>query len=412
MDPLSTTAGIIAVLQLTTTVVKYLNNVKNASKDQKRFAIEASNLLALLTKLKCCLEESAPTDPLHAGVRQHATKNGILDQYKAALETLVAKVIPEGGAGKVSAALLWPFKQKEIEEILRIIERLKSLILFDFEISHLKLSQAIKEETESISSAVRHSQDDELSKVIANWLSPIDFSARQTDLASQQQEGTGMWFLESQEFSNWIKGVNATLFCPGIPGAGKTMISSLVINHLRRTSDRHGSGVVFLYCNYKEDKERKVVNLLSALLKQLVQELPHTPAVVQTLHKTHEKEKTRPSLSDISTTIRRVFEDYTIVYIVVDALDECPDEYRDALLSELKNLQAPRVRLMVTSRPAGTISEKFKDAVKLPIKAHGEDVKSLVQGQIPRLARCVSDNQELKQRVISAIHDAVVADGM
>ncbi|KAI1738955.1 hypothetical protein F4680DRAFT_466763 [Xylaria scruposa] len=412
MDPFNAIGTIIAVLQLTATVVKYLNDVKNASKDQKRCAIEASNLLALLTKLKCCLEESASTDPLHARARQLATKNGILDQYKAALELLITKVKPEGGAGKVTAAILWSFNKKETEEILGTIERLKSLLLIDFQIDHFKLSQAIKEETRLISSAVQHSQDNELSEVIVNWLSPIDFFARQTDLTSQQQEGTGIWFLESPEFSDWVKGVNTTLFCPGIPGAGKTMISSLVINHLRKTSDRHGVGVVFLYCNYKEDKERKVVNLLSALLKQLVQELPYTPAIVQALYETHKDRKTQPSLSDISTTIRHVLEDYREVFIVVDALDECPDEYRDNLLSELKNLQVPRVRLMVTSRPISTISTRFRGALQLPIKAYGEDIKRLVEGQIPRLARCVSHNPELKQRVILAIHDAVVADGM
>ncbi|KAI3316926.1 hypothetical protein HD806DRAFT_527486 [Xylariaceae sp. AK1471] len=412
MEPLSATASIIAVLQLTGVVVNYLNTVKNASKDQKRCAIEASNLFALLTKLKYLLEEATPTDHLYATAREIITENGILDQYKAALERLVAKVVPKDGARKVAAPFLWPLDKKEIDEIFETIERLKSQILIILEIGHLKLSQAIKEETKLISSDVRRRRDDEQSKTIADWLSPIDVFAKQTDLSSRQQEGTGTWFLESQEFRNWVDGFNATLFCSGIPGAGKTMLSSLVVNHLRKTSNIRGAGVVFLYCNYKEDKERGAVDLLSALLKQLVQELPHIPSTVQALYSEHEERKARPSLSDISTTIRSVFNDYATVFIVVDALDECPDEHRNDLLSVLQNPQASSVRLMVTARPINTICEKFKSAIQLPIKAQGDDIKRLVEGQLPRLAHCVSRNQALKQLVISTIHDAVEPNGM
>jgi len=221
-----------------------------------------------------------------------------------------------------------------------------------------------------------------------------------------------MWFLESQEFKSWIDGLNAILFCPGDPGAGKTMLSSLVINHLRKTSNPRGAGVVFLYCNYKEDKERGAVDFLSALLKQLVQELPHIPSTVQALHSEHEKRKARPSLSDISTTIRSVFKDYPTVFIVVDALDECPDKHRDDLLSMLQHPQASNIRLMVTARPINTICEKFKNAIQLPIKAQGDDIKRLVEGQLPRLAHCVSHSQALKQLVISTIHNAVEPNGM
>lgn len=137
MDPLSTTASIIAVLQLTGVVVNYLNTVKNASKDQKRCALEASNLFALLTKLKYLLEEATPTDHLYATAREIITENGILDQYKAALERLVAKVVPKDGARNVAAPFLWQLDKKEIDEIFETIERLKSQILIVLEMGHL-----------------------------------------------------------------------------------------------------------------------------------------------------------------------------------------------------------------------------------------------------------------------------------
>ncbi|KAJ8126084.1 hypothetical protein O1611_g7556 [Lasiodiplodia mahajangana] len=216
----------------------------------------------------CYLEEAPPTDPLHARARELLTENGILGQYETALELLADRFAPKAGAGKVVTSLLWPFNKKQTEEILDTIERLKSLLLIDFQIDHFKLSQAIKEETESIYSV--------------------------NDIKSRQVEGTGMWFLESKEFYDWMKGVNNTLFCPGIPGAGKTILSSLVINHLQKTRDQLGAGVACLYCNHKEDKDRKVIDSVSSLLRQLVEESLRTLAVVQTLYKTHKEKKRNP----------------------------------------------------------------------------------------------------------------------
>lgn len=47
MDPLSVTASIIAILQLFTKVLAYLNDVKDASKDRVQCAIELSNFHSL-----------------------------------------------------------------------------------------------------------------------------------------------------------------------------------------------------------------------------------------------------------------------------------------------------------------------------------------------------------------------------
>ena len=122
MDPLSVTASVIAVIQLTTTVVGYLNDIGNASKDQRHCVIEASNVLSLLTSLRYRIEEgsySHSPDPWFTAVRALAVENGPLDQYKAVLESLIVKTGPRDGASKLSNALLWKFNKGEVTAILR-----------------------------------------------------------------------------------------------------------------------------------------------------------------------------------------------------------------------------------------------------------------------------------------------------
>jgi DNA replication protein DnaC len=121
------------------------------------------------------------------------------------------------------------------------------------------------------------------------WLSPTDFPAQQQDIITRRQEGTGQWFIDSAEFKRWLQGSDKTLFCPGIPGAGKTMMAAIVVNHLCRTTRGDNIGVAYLFCSYKEQADQSTASLLAALLKQLVQSRPDIAAPVMHIYGDHSK---------------------------------------------------------------------------------------------------------------------------
>jgi Cdc6-like AAA superfamily ATPase len=61
-----------------------------------------------------------------------------------------------------------------------------------------------------------------------------------------------------------------TLFCPGIPGAGKTILTSIVIDKLTTQFGNDESiGVAYIYCNFRRQDKQKPGDLLTSLLKQL-----------------------------------------------------------------------------------------------------------------------------------------------
>ncbi|KAJ7806521.1 hypothetical protein B0H14DRAFT_1566647 [Mycena olivaceomarginata] len=59
---------------------------------------------------------------------------------------------------------------------------------------------------------------------IVNWLSPINFFRRQADISQTRQLGTGKWLLADPHFQEWKSSSGRTLWCHGIPGAGKTYL--------------------------------------------------------------------------------------------------------------------------------------------------------------------------------------------
>jgi hypothetical protein len=137
MDPLSATASIIAILQLSFKVSGYLNDVKDASTDRRKCAMEAANLNSLLTSLRCRLEEGCSHASWYTAVRALSVDGGPLDQFKQALEMVQDRLTESGRLKKASEALVWKFKKQEVADILGRMERLKTLVEIALQMDHL-----------------------------------------------------------------------------------------------------------------------------------------------------------------------------------------------------------------------------------------------------------------------------------
>lgn len=144
MDPLSVSASIIAIVQLTSKVIQYLHEVKDASAQCEQCVIEASNMLGPLTVLRYRAEHSNENEPWYQQLRLLNAKDGPLPQYKQALEILEDRTQPREGVRKIKSRLSWPFKKEEVMNILGRMERLKSLISVALEMDHLSVSDMAK----------------------------------------------------------------------------------------------------------------------------------------------------------------------------------------------------------------------------------------------------------------------------
>jgi hypothetical protein len=256
-------------------------------------------------------------------------------------------------------------------------------------------------------------QDDQQRRDIINWLTPIDYSSQQLDFIDRRQEGTGQWLLDSDKFQEWLDKSRQTLFCPGIPGAGKTMIAAIVVDHLCTKFQNDASvGVAYLYCNFRSQDKQKPTDLLASLLRQLVQEQPSVPESVQRLYDCH-KNKPEPPPDDILKELHAVASHYSKVFIIIDALDECrvSDGGRKRFLSEIFNLQAKTgASLFATSRFIPEIMKEFEGSVSLEIRASNEDVQRYLDGHMPQLPSFVLRSPDLQEQIRAEITKAV--DGM
>ncbi|KAK2026335.1 purine and uridine phosphorylase [Colletotrichum zoysiae] len=269
--------------------------------------------------------------------------------------------------------------------------------------------------TESNMERLRNHIQSEEDMNALEWLASFDYGPQQSDLLSKCHPGTGQWLFESGEFTKWENSPSGTtLLCTGIPGAGKTIITSLVINHLHtRFGDVPEVGIAYIYCNFRRHYQQQYADMLASLIKQLCQTQPTLPGAVRALYERHRKQRTRPSLEELSDALQAVLLMYARSYILVDALDECQslDGTRSAILSHLFRIQNnSATHLFFTSRHIPDVLKHFRDCERLEVRAMDQDVLSYVDGHLPRILEAVPETPGLMEEIREKI--LKLADGM
>ena len=246
---------------------------------------------------------------------------------------------------------------------------------------------------------------------ILKWLTPIDYATQQSDCISRRQPGTGQWLLDSVEYQDWLKTPGKTLFYPGIPGAGKTFLTAIVVDDVySRFQCDTSVGIAYLYCDYRRQHEQNIEDLLSNLLKQLTQKQASIPDGVQALYEKYRNQPERPTSNEILSVLHSVSILYSRVFLIIDALDECQvtNGCRTRLLSGIFELQAGgRANLLSTSRYDSEIQERFKESISLEIRTKDGDMQSYLASHMERLPSFVSSNPELQSKVMATISTAV-----
>ena len=251
---------------------------------------------------------------------------------------------------------------------------------------------------------------------ILDWVTTVDYGAQQSDLLKRRQPGTGQWLLDPDKFQRWLSTNKKTLFCPGIPGSGKTILTSIVVDHLNSFfCGNPKPGIAYIYCNYQRQHEQNIDNLLASVLKQLAENQSSFPGFVRDLYDRHAKRRTRPSIDEIFGVLQSVLATYSRVFIIIDALDECQTakDCRGRLLSELFDLQTRQnVNILATSRFIPEIVDRFdpRTSMSLEIYANPDDVARYVRGHMSCLPSCVQHDEQLQKEIAIIISEAV--DGM
>jgi hypothetical protein len=147
--------------------------------------------------------------------------------------------------------------------------------------------------------------------------------------------------------------------------------------------------------------------ILATLLKQFVRQQFSIPQYLAALC----KKKARLTTNDLRTSLNSALSTLPKAFLVIDALDELPNNPRRIFLSEIRALQKYHdLRIFTTSRDDPEIATLFEGCSELRVRASTEDVKRFLSGRIETLPGFVQRNTYLQEEIITEI--SKVIDGM
>lgn len=255
-------------------------------------------------------------------------------------------------------------------------------------------------------------QDRTLEKV-RNWLSAPDPSTNYHKADKQRQADTGSWLIESKQFARWKTKEASRLWLYGIPGCGKTVLSSTIIQHLRQHCRKNASlATLYFFFDFNDPQKQDAELMLRSLLRQLLNMKAKVPTSMYALFESCRNGHSQPTLHEVLEVVQQTLLDFSHVYLVLDALDECAQ--RPGLLQLLKLIaewKLPGLHLLLTSRKEWDIETSLgtyiaeENTVCLQSKVVDGDIQRYVRQRLSddiNLAKWSKD-AEIKQEIEIAL---------
>ncbi|KAF2135816.1 uncharacterized protein K452DRAFT_209080, partial [Aplosporella prunicola CBS 121167] len=234
---------------------------------------------------------------------------------------------------------------------------------------------------------------------ILDWICPSDFNTVQEDTLEKRWPGTGTWLLESEDFQAWFSSQSTSLlWCNGPPGAGKSVLSSIVVDKVRKrrtesSTDTASVGLAFAYFRYDKVDSQRPENVIAALTRKLASQLEKLPEDVVGLYETCYQNAQIPSLEQYSESFFSIAGQFLETFVVIDALDECNDKSRYFIFAFMEEVtqRLPTAKIFLTSRPEDSIRETL-NTFQVPttaIKAAGSktDIATYAREKLDLLTR-------------------------
>jgi ankyrin repeat protein len=415
-EPLGIAASLIAVAQISGSIISlcydYRRGIQGAHKDVARIIQEVQSLRNVIEQLLQLLDKDDAGNEMCLPSLKNMNINGVpFAQCQNDLKGLEDRLrTPVNKWQRLGDQLLWPLRERDVAKTLEGIHRMKGIIEFgltaDATASILEIQKNTRDLKERIldfqRSAVHLSEQQEL-QVMLEWLGAPDPSVKHNDIRKRRAKDTGLWLLKSNAFEAWRDSQMSSLWLHGIPGCGKSVLSSVVIEHIkhRNALQRRNGALAYYYFDFSNVTTSKSEFMLRSLVTQLSAWKGKPPAALADCARKHfgttryrgdglavyRDGIAQPPTHDLVQILRGIAEEYDEIYLVLDALDECMDQ--EELLGILESMlawQAEGLRIFLTSRHTPDIAAVFDSKVAYIIEAGIEnvsrDIELFIQEQL------------------------------
>ncbi|KAL8913122.1 MAG: hypothetical protein Q9171_002016 [Xanthocarpia ochracea] len=320
--------------------------------------------------------------------------------------------------------LTWPLSKSKTLQLLQTLERHKTTciialaeggissihnVLMESKLSNRHLADIGAKQDKILE--LQLSQEEE--KFLA-WLSPVNAAIKHQAFKKERHPGTGAWLFDLPEMVHWLANPNGALWIYGIPGAGKTMLSTLVVDEILAHKRSNTVGTAYFYVRHNDKLSQNPTNILGSIISQLARQNSQAHAhLVSTHTQSYTQGLSPPNEQELSETLRHIIPSFREIYIMIDGLDEsgsCFDRNRSHLIDLVAGLSKEgSIRTLIFSRDEQDIRTQLiqKQFHTVSIAATSADLRLFANAWLGRLE---IQSEKLRMNIVETLVDE--ANGM
>jgi len=372
-DPFSMTGSAVDVVSLGITVfqgiLQYYSSWKDCPEDVDNTCVMIKNIHDIFQSIVATLSTRAFDSETIAVVETsiESCRRGISSLQKCLDKFHKKGPTPKAGAQETFHAhimrLLYPFKKYVLEKQQDIVAKLQSNMILAVQALQLDISVnptiTLNEDKTQVD-AIRPYY--EINERIFHWLAAPDQSSNHYVIREKSQEGTGKWLVQSTEFQRWQEQECSFVWLHGIPGSGKTVLCSTIIEYLKDTQFETTPLATFAYFYFdfgkEESGDQTPGKVLSSLVTQLLRQSNDFPASLWRQPWDCDYGQQHPHVYDLLVILKDLISEFGQCYIVIDGLDESlrPDKVME-VIQHIADWKCKNLHLLISSRRERDIEE-------------------------------------------------------
>ncbi|KAM5342179.1 hypothetical protein ACJ41O_015210 [Fusarium nematophilum] len=267
------------------------------------------------------------------------------------------------GSWQILFEALWPAHRSKIEVIAQNIEKHGLLMCNEITMSDVMEAHAARLKAYKYYEEAREFQERQDFASMETYIRPPSYDEELDRLRNLRCEGTGTWLQHDKSFQKWLdpKEKSSQVFwLQGIPGAGKTYLSSTVVGKTKELGHS-----LFAFLSYRRNSDTPLA-VFHSLIFQLASQDRDLRAVLCYTIMSSTKELKRDLKGDSKFALQilaKLLKSAGLTYITIDGLDEVDDPTPQIFLHQCLGLikECNNMRLFVSSRRVDRIDRVLKD---------------------------------------------------
>ncbi|KAM3082077.1 hypothetical protein ACMFMG_004529 [Clarireedia jacksonii] len=220
------------------------------------------------------------------------------------------------------------------------------------------------------------------------------------------------------QYRSWIScSTSCLMSCYGIPGSGKSVTASSLIDGLQSTvcGVQQNVALAYYYCDYADKRTLTRDGLFGCISQQLLgQKIELSNSLMDSMDAMFPNEMASASLDEIVKLLTNVINEFQSVIVFIDGTDELPENDRNATFQNLRKVievTSSPIKLFVSGR--ADISDLFPPSDKLAVvrvnirkDSITSDINSYLRYSISELMQSedlVIGNPSLAEDIFSAL---------